>query len=255
VNVQELQAKRQKIATYAKWGLALIGAVIISPFIFLAVKGLVGLALAAVVGLAFINFAPMVAMKFANWKLQGIKTEAATNPIETLENVFVQKMQALDKFEGTITEFATKVKNLSDKVDTLRKQYPTEASKFEEHLSKMESVLNHRKRRYKEAKKALALFADEIKKAQVVWEVSQAAQLVTDAAGLDTGDVYERIKAETAVEAVQNSLNQAIAELETDLMNEDADSVSDEQPMLEAKKTRFEEAVVVEQPEKVKVRR
>lgn len=231
----ELEVRRKRIETIVKWSLGFVGAVVISPFVFLAVKGIVGLALAGIVGLAVINFAPLVAMKFANWKLKGIKAEAAKNPVETLQNVFIEKQSALTKFEDAITEFSTKVKNLSDKVESLRKKYPEEAEKFQGHLDKMQAVLDARKRKYKTVKKALLDFAEEIKKAQVVWEVSQAAQEATSAAGMGTDDPYERIKAETAVEAVQNSLNQAIAELETDLMNEAAEQENDQPRMLEAK--------------------
>jgi DNA repair exonuclease SbcCD ATPase subunit len=234
MNSSEVEVKRKKIEKIAKWGLGLVGAVVISPFVFLAVKGIVGLALAGIIGMAVINFAPLVAMKFANWKLKGIKAEAAKNPVETLQNVFVEKQSALTIFETAITEFSTKVKNLEDKVESLRKKYPEEADKFEGHLQKMQAVLEARRRKYKTVKKALLDFSEEIKKAQVVWEVSQAAQEVTSAAGMGTDDPYERIKAETAVESVQNSLNKAISELETDLMNEDAEQ-EDEVKMLESK--------------------
>jgi hypothetical protein len=253
MNEVNLEAKRQKYAKWVKVGLGLVGAVVISPFVFLAVKGLIGLGLALLVGAAIINLAPVVGMKFANWKLQGIKDEAAANPIETLQHVFLEKQSALGKFEDAITEFSTKVKNLADKVETLRKQYPTEAAKFEGHLQKMSDVLEARKRKYKAVKKAMLDFAEEIKKAQVVWEVSQAAQEVTNAAGMSTDDPYELIKAQTAVESVQNSLNQAISELETDLMNEDAEgSQQAEVKQLETPKARFH---VVEEPAKVKVAR
>lgn len=76
--------KRQKLATYAKWGLALLAAAIISPIIFFAVKGLIGLALAGLIGLTIVNFAPVVAMKFANWKVKAITHEAKQNPIEKM---------------------------------------------------------------------------------------------------------------------------------------------------------------------------
>ena len=52
---------------------------------------------------------------------------------------------------------------------------------------------------------------DEMK---AYWDMSQAAQDANKAAGMDTGDQFERLKADTAVDAVFESMNRAFAELE-----------------------------------------
>jgi hypothetical protein len=44
--------------------------------------------------------------------------------------------------------------------------------------------------------------------------MSQAAQAANAAAGMDTGDQFERLKADTACDAVFESMNRAFAELE-----------------------------------------
>ena len=48
----------------------------------------IGLVIAAIVGLAIVMFTPVVAIKFANWRLQAIKAESRANPIETLQNQY-----------------------------------------------------------------------------------------------------------------------------------------------------------------------
>ena len=52
----EDEARWQKLAIVAKWKIGLAGAIIISPFIFLAVRGIVRLALAVVIGMTVIQF-------------------------------------------------------------------------------------------------------------------------------------------------------------------------------------------------------
>lgn len=257
----EMDVRRKKIEKWTKVGLLGVAVVAVlgvaAPLLIAGVKAAFALGAAGLAGFVVINVAPTVAMKVANWRLKSIKAEASKNPIETLQNVYVEKTEALGRFEDAITAFATKVKNLQDKVEGLRKRYPEEAEKFEGHLEKMTEVLQARRRKYKAAKQAISDFAEEIEKAKVVWEVSQAAQDVTNAAGLDTGDAYELIKAKTAVESVQNSMNTAIAELETDLMNEEADLEHEmrHQQALPPAQPRLKVAAYVEQDEKAKVTR
>ena len=51
MNLKEIGSKRDSLAAKYKWGLMALVALIVSPIIFLVVKGLVGLAIAAVVGI------------------------------------------------------------------------------------------------------------------------------------------------------------------------------------------------------------
>lgn len=46
------------------------------------------------------------------------------------------------------------------------------------------------------------------------YEMSQAAQEANRAAGMDTGDIYQQLKLDTACDAVFESVNRAFAELE-----------------------------------------
>ena len=68
----------QKRAAYDKWikvGLIGLFALVVSPIIFMVVKGLLGLLVAATVGLVAVNLAPVVSMKIANWKIKAIVAE------------------------------------------------------------------------------------------------------------------------------------------------------------------------------------
>lgn len=215
-----IDLKRARWAAGAKWALAAGAVLVVSPIVFLLVKGLVGLIVAGVLGMAIVNFAPVLAMKFANWKVKAIRAEAAANPVETLLNVFHQRERALGEFARSITAFRAEVAGFGDKVETFAAQFPQDAEKFRAQLAGMKRVLEVRETRYRQAKKELEVFDKEIARANAIWQMSQAAQRLNLAAGLDTGDVYERIKTETAVESVQASLNKAFSDLETALLDE-----------------------------------
>lgn len=214
-----IEIRKEKIATRTKWALAL-AALVVSPVILMIVKGLIGLAVAGAIGLGIISFAPVVAMKFANWKLKAIKHEAATNPIETMQNVWREKESALRAFYGRVEDFATEVRNFGDKLVGFKAEFPGEAAKFEATLRAMEALLQRRRARLSEARAELQRFDREINKADAIWKMGQAAAAMTKAAGMTEDDFMQRIKTETAIDAVQSNLNRALAQLETSLAEE-----------------------------------
>lgn len=212
--------KGSKTATGLKWGLGLTAAVVISPVIFMAVSGLVGLAVAGLVGLTIINAAPYVSMKLANWKLKGIKHEASVNPVETLQNAYSEQSEALDRFRSSISEFRMEVSNFSSQIEVFASQFPQDAEKFKAQLATMHRLLKMREERYLEAATELRKFSAEIKRAEAIWKMGQAAQRLNKAAGFSEDDFMARIKTETALDSVQSSMNRAFADLETSLLDE-----------------------------------
>ena len=215
-----MSQSNQKLALALKWGLGLAAAAVIAPFIFLTVKGLVGLALAATVGLAIINGAPVVSAAFANWKMKGIKAVAAANPVEQLQNVLMERREALTLFSSRITEFSTRVRQFESKLQSFKSQFPSEAQKFDEQAEAMNQLLRLRRAKYEDVRQQLAAFELEVKKADAIWQMSQAAAELHKAAGMEGEDVYAKIKAETALESVELSLNRSFAQLESALMEE-----------------------------------
>ncbi len=215
------EVKRKKIETLAKWGIALVGAAVIAPVIFLSIKGLIGLIIAFVIGSTAIAFAPWFAMKLANWKVKAIMHEAHESPIPTLLNQVQEKYQALSRFKDSITNFRTEIANFEEKVKLFSQQYPAEAPKFEQQLEGMKRLLLYRVDKYKAAKKQTEEFEMAVGKARALWDMSQEAQRMNKLAGMQTGDPFEKIKTEVALESVVSSVNQAFSELETALMDDD----------------------------------
>lgn len=212
--MNDLEAKRQK---YYKWfQVAFIGVLglAVSPFIFLAVKGLIGLIAAATVGLGAVMFAPVVSMKFANWKVKVIVSEAKENPIETMQNLLIAKKQAFNDFKLNVETAVTACKSFKTKTDQFALQYPTRAPEFQKQLEQMEQLVTAKKTSLKRAQLMLEEGDRKLIELKAYWDMSQAAQAANKAAGMNTGDIYERMKSDTAVDAVFESMNKAFAELE-----------------------------------------
>lgn len=207
--------RRDQIAKYVKYGLALAGCVIISPIIFLAIKGLIGLIIAAFIGFAWLNFAPVVAMKVANWKIKGIVAEAQENPIETLTNLLIEKRKAYELFRENVVNAATAAKDFATKVQDFKRKFPARSQEFEAQLEAMNELVRRKQVALVDAKHTLDEGDTKLSEMKAYWDMSQAAQAANKAAGMDIGDLYEKLKADTAVDAVYTSMNRAFAELET----------------------------------------
>lgn len=215
------EQRRKRIEGVVKILILAVTGFLVAPFIFLAIKGLIGLVLAGVVGIVIVQFAPVVAAMIANWRLKMLKAEAARNPIETLQNDFGRRMEALRKFREAITTFSAEVQNFADKLVGFKRQYPDEANRFDEQLQKMHRLLDLRKRKYQEAQESLQAYSLEIDKAKAIWGMGQAAAAMNKAAGMTEDDFLARIMNETALEAVQTGMNTAFADLEISLLDED----------------------------------
>lgn len=206
--------RREKIAKYAKWGIGLLGAVIISPIVFLAVKGLIGLGIALVVGAVIINAAPVVAMKLANLKIKGIVHEAQVNPIETLTNLLIEKRRAYATFKENVVAAATAAKDFGVKVQQFSQRWPNRADEFKQQLAAMNELVRRKQLALADAKNSLEEADAKLDEMKAYWEMSQSAQAANKAAGMDTGDIYEAMKAKVSMDAVTSSMNKAFAELE-----------------------------------------
>lgn len=215
--------QKMKYARAARWAVLGLGVAVAAPLVTMLVKGLVGLIIAGVLGLAAITFAPLIGNQFAVWKIKGIKAMARANPVETLQTVYAEKKKALSEFLIRIQTFSADVANFSDKVAQFQISYPADAATFVQHLNKMVQLLDLRKAEYAKAQSALAAFDGEIDKADSIWKMGQAAAAVSKSAGFDSDELYAKIKSETAIEQVQLSLNRAFAQLDTALLEQESD--------------------------------
>lgn len=245
VNIVNIEEKRAKVKKWATIGLVGLAGLIVSPIIFLAIQGIIGLAIAALAGLAIVSFTPYVTMKFANWRVKAITAEAKENPIETMINLLAAKKEAFNVFRENVTNAVTARDTFKTKCEQFAKKFPNRAEEFNKQLAMMTELVKRKKEALADAQQSLEdgqLKLDEMK---AYWEMSQAAQEANKAAGMDTGDMYERLKADTAVDAVFESMNRAFAQLE---VADALDVASDDKPAQSVAQLSHSEQNVIEMP-------
>jgi hypothetical protein len=209
---------------------AVILGLVVAPFIFVAIFGLVGLTvaltIAAVVTLAGWALLPWAGMVASNWKIKLLKREASRNPVETMQNELKRRRQLLEQFKQKIIVFGSKVKTFQDKVGTLKRQFPADAPQFEESLAKMKQLYLLRQQKYKEAEEGIGEFEAEIEKANILWDVGQAAAAAGEDAGMSDEDFYAKIKVKSSLNAIQDKLNLSFAQLDVALLTEKEPSLA-----------------------------
>lgn len=207
----------QKRETYAKWfkvGLVAIGALIISPVIFMVVQGLIGAILAGVIGLVAVNAAPYVSMKLANWKVKSVVMEAKENPIETMTNLLIAKKKAFNQFSDDVTAAVAAKNMFAEKCKKFSMQYPARAPEFNAQLDSMTKMIDQKKAALTAAKAAIALGESKLDEMRAYYEMATAAIEANKSAKMDTGDIYEKLKLDTSCDAVFNSMSTAFAQME-----------------------------------------
>lgn len=213
------EQRKQRVETTLKVvGVGVVG-FLVAPFVLTAIGGILGLAVAAGLSFAAINFVSYFSLKMANWKLKAIKHEAMKNPVETLQTKYVEKDKALKAFKENIRIFAGQVLTFGDQVNQYVKDKLDDAPTYVEQLKKMKQLLELRQAKYQEAVQALAQFAKTIEQTDRKWKMACAAMAMNEAAGQMEGDVFDKICIETALDSVQQKLNQSFADLEVALMD------------------------------------
>lgn len=193
---------------------------LVGPFIFLTIKGIVGLAVAAVISLTLINVgAPWFAVKVANWRLKALKHEASLNPIETLENQYGKRAEALNNILQGLREFYAVIEDLAQQIREHNGRYPNRPSQFQEKYEKMKSLYTLRSKKYKQAKSNLEGFSELIDEKRSDWRVAQAAAKAMKLANVGE-DFQSRLMQDTALTSIQDGLNIAFSELEVSLLEE-----------------------------------
>jgi hypothetical protein len=231
-NNQALVEKRDKMAFWAKIAALGVVGLVVAPFIFAAIGGLIGLGIAAAVGFTLVQLAPWFALKVANLRYRLIESEkvehikkvveaAAENPIETLTNLLMQKKAAFKTFEASVTQAATARDNFRGKVQKFTERYPARAAEFQKQLDRMVDLVERKKEALKDAKQSLHDGDMKLEEMKAYYEMSKDAIEANRAAGMDTGDAFEQLKADTACDAVFESMNAAFAQLEVAAALED----------------------------------
>ena len=220
----DLEQKSKRIQTIVSI-IALGGAcLLIGPLYLTILHGLgalLGLGVGAVGVFVSVNLMPWFALKVANWRLKALKAEAAANPIETLENLEQQKMEALSQRRDNIKQLDCVVQELWGQIEDYQTKYPGKVCQSLDKYNKLKSLLGLRANKYKQAQKNLVVFHNLIEEKRTDWQIAQTAAKASKLANVGE-DFQSKLEQDTALTSVQDGLNLAFSELNASLLDEQA---------------------------------
>lgn len=236
--VNDPRAKRW--GNIAKYGLLLVVGFLVAPFIWVSIGGLIGLIVAGVVFLTAWMLKPYAYSVAANMRLKLIKSEAAKNPVETLQEDLRRKMVELDVRKTNIEKLNGQIRTFADKVDDIKDKFGVKDSgyiKLNDDLNDLKRIYKHRCDKWREAKNQLDKFSEEIDRANMIWEAACAAAAARETSGLTEDEFMAKLRTETAFDSIQQNYNEALASLDTAMLEEPSSNTINVTPVQIAEKT------------------
>ena len=214
-------AKSKTAAKVIAWIVGLGSAAILAPLIFLALQGLLGLVAALAVGTLALRLAPWFGTFTSNLGLKLLKIEARRNPIETMQNIYLQRNEAANEAEKQIKAFNNKVTHYCSQVSIFVKKYPSDAERFRVHHAAMQELLNRKYSALRSVRAKLVEYQSGIERASAIWDMTQASDDLSKAAGLlSEKDAIQQIKHDEALKSVEEGMARSFAELDHILKTE-----------------------------------
>lgn len=209
----DTDAKQKQIQTIVKWGFVALVAAISAPLAFTVVEGLLAWGVAAIIIAIGVNFAPVIGTYIANKRVAALVAVVEANPIETMQNLYMDKSAELEKAAGNIADFETEIRNFDDQVVGFKKEYPDEAESYDELSGKMHGALTDMKQQQTAARQELQNFQQQIHRAEAYYKMSLAAQKVIKLSKSAESQVFADIKERVAFDTVRTQLNKAFSNL------------------------------------------
>ena len=100
---------------------------LLAPVIWAALSagvGLIGLAVIGIIGFGLLQMLPVLGQKLENFVLKARKSEARKNPIEQLQNFFIEKKRRVEQFKAAVVSINSQISNLEDMVRRRKQSKP-----------------------------------------------------------------------------------------------------------------------------------
>lgn len=218
--------KAQKWGTAVKWIAFAVVGFLVSPFILATIEGIAGLVVVGIMCAAIHFLSPVFQQMAINLRLKLIKDEATRNPVETLEAEELRLSIQLEDKKNAIAQFNAKVITFGGKIEEYKRKHPGEGvpPEYQGAYDKMKELVHQQGLKWIDANKNYQLFQGVVEKSRDIWALAQAANAAKIGSGLGEDEFYAKLKVTTAYDSIQNNMNLALSDLDTMLLEADADN-------------------------------
>ncbi len=218
-----MDPRAKRAAAFVKYAVILAVGFFVSPFIWAAIGGLLGLIAAAAIMTTTWVVIPWLGAVAANLRIKLIKAEAAKNPVETLQAEHLRQAEQLEIRGKGLTEQGKGLRTFETKISTIEKRFPDDPSLPQMHkdLANLTRAWEGNRGMLQKAIVQHERFATEIERASMLWDAAIAGaaarkQIVTEDEWMAT------LKTNTALDSIRDALSETMSALDTDMMEMEA---------------------------------
>lgn len=234
-----LEIQNPGVVKAVKYGGIVLGVILITPIAIGFINGAITLMVACIVGaigFGLIGLAPVAALKFANFKeraiqeenvdnINKIKSAAQENPIPTLYLDLSNRQKEAADFEDRVAKNDALYKKNIRKTNEFIKQYSENdpaITTLKEQLQLHEQAIKAQVAQLDVVKKSVSQYESTVKRADDLWEISKGIQEANEILE-NQQDIFSRIRKDTALDAVENSVNLAFSQMRMSLVGKEKD--------------------------------
>lgn len=211
---------QENFKKYTKLGLIGLTALVVAPVIFMVIQGIVGLAIAGVVGGLVIALAPAASQFFTTLKFKALKGVISHAPVEALQQRALERREDLNNQREILRKQTAALEEFRGKALQFMNQYPEEAASWQEKLTGYEQLFSMRMEMWKAAKASTEKFEIKVDKAEDIYQMAVAMQEL-DASFGKKYDFMADFKEQTAFDAIDKENSLAMADLKMALLDDD----------------------------------
>lgn len=212
--------KEQKYKKGLQIGAILLVGFLVAPFIFMAIGGLIGLGIAALIGGIMFAVMPAVTERLTQLKFQALKGVISRAPVETLQQRAKERWEELAVQRNTLHEQAAALAEYKNKAVKFNKDFPEDAPQVNEQLAGYEKLFAYRVDMFKQAKAETEKFMKVVERAEAIYEMALADAKLGKS--FNKGKDFMAIfREKTAFDAIDKANSMALANLKMALVDDD----------------------------------
>ena len=203
-----------------KYGTVALVALVVSPIIFMVVKGIVGLALVAAIALLLGALTPAFSAWLTHLKFQSLRFVIDRAPVEELIQRAKERWDAIAEQRDLLQQQAATLALYKKKVQGIVKNFPEEAPEALANLAQYEQLFAMRVESFKQAKVETERFMRVIDRAEAIYEMAVAEANMGKSFGKNK-DFMAVFREKTAFDAIDKASANAVANLKMALVDND----------------------------------
>lgn len=202
-----------------------------TPVLMGALTSMLGIGAIGVLAVSYVGIVrtlPFLGQKLENSLLKARKAEARENPMEQLQNRYIEKKKFLDRTKEALALIGKNVTSMERRLDSRRQQDSMhDLTRAQKQLDAARAFYEANIARYQEAKKKLEEFRIAIDRWGFDYQFAMdGKEVIAGLTGVHSDDPEQEVLTEEAVRSIESQYDQVFATMELDAILSQADRIA-----------------------------